>query len=83
MRAQAAGKDRAAIDDEMMRGDRGGEGGIAAVDEIDRVACRHMLEDDLQAGHPLHERRQHALDEHDEGDGSGDQDQPEHRSTVD
>ena len=64
MRPDAALKDRIAIDDQMMRGDRRRHIGSAILDIGDRVFRRHMLQHDAQFRQPAAQGVEHALDKH-------------------
>ena len=46
-----------------MGGDGGRHAVAGAADEPDAVGRRHVLQDDLETGESLHERRERALDE--------------------
>ncbi len=64
VRANAADQHGVAIDVEVLRGDRRGDVGGGARDELRRLCGGDMFKDDLELGEGADERFQRALDEH-------------------
>ena len=64
MRPDAALKDRIAVDDQMMRGDRRRQIEAAILDIADRLLGRDVLEHDAQFRQPAAQGVEHALDKH-------------------
>jgi hypothetical protein len=64
VRPQTALKNRAAVDDEMMRRDRSGNARRVRADKIGSLCCRDVFDDDFQAGVALEQRQQALLHEH-------------------
>ena len=63
VRSQAAGEQCIAVVQQMLRRDGRGDAGARAAHELDRRACRGVLEHDAQGVPACHERCQYALDE--------------------
>ena len=64
MRADAAGEDGVAVDDQMMRGDRRREIRRRSATYCDRLLGGDVLEHDAQFGQPAAQRVEHPVDEH-------------------
>ena len=64
MRTQAAEKDRVAVEQQVVRGDRGGGVGTGAGDVLRGILGGDVLEHHLQLGEVAPQRHHHLVDEH-------------------